>query len=91
MAELDESERDTLRAKLVKELVDLGMDEWDAHFAGGLYLGEHDGDIVVDPPTKEHYRTLGLDRDFLFDPIPEPYESMRCANRARRLTHAAAP
>ena len=90
MDEVNRDEYDAIRAKLVNELLELGMDEQDAQVAVGLYLGEHDGDIVVDPPTKENYRALGLDRDFLFESIPEPYESIRRANRARRLARATA-
>jgi hypothetical protein len=41
-------------------------------FAVGLHLGEHFGDVVADPPlTKEEYRRMGLNRDFLFDRAPE--------------------
>jgi hypothetical protein len=72
MAQVEPEDRDALRAKLVQELVDLGMDEWDAQFAVGLHLGETLGDVVADPPlTKEEYRRMGLNRDFLFDHAPE--------------------
>jgi hypothetical protein len=84
MAEIDAVERDALRAKLVKELVDLGMDEWDAYFAVRLHLRETMGDVIADPPlTKEQYRAMGLDRDFLFDAAPELSETVRRNHRAR--------
>jgi hypothetical protein len=65
-------ERERLRAKYVAELVELGYEEPDAQFAVRLYFGESRGDIVSDPPlTKQLYRAMGLDLDFLFEVPPE--------------------
>lgn len=72
MDQLDPAERERLRAEYVAELVALGYEEPDAHFAVRLYFGESRGDIVSDPPlTKEQYRAMGLDLDFLFEVPPE--------------------
>jgi hypothetical protein len=85
MAQVEPEGRDALRAKLLKELLDLGMDEWDAQLAVGLYLGETLGDVVADPPlTKEEYRRMGLNRDFLFDRTPDlamPVEDVKPKRR----------
>ena len=71
MDSLEPDERAALRAKLVRELVELGMEEEDAHFAISLHLGESQGDVTADPPlTLEEFRAMGLDREFLFRPRP---------------------
>ena len=84
MAQVDGTGRDELRAKLVQELVDQGMDEWDAQFAVRLHLGETMGDVVGDPPmTAEDYRAIGLNRDFLFD-LPPELAALEEASHPRR-------
>lgn len=85
MAQVEHGEREALRARLVKELMDLGMEEEDAHFAVSLHLGETMGDVVADPPlTQEEYRALGLDRDFLFRPRPDLAKPAAGAGSKRR-------
>lgn len=68
MDRVSDEQRERIRARLVRRLVEFGYDEPDAHFAVALYFRETRGNIVADPPlTKEQFRAMGLDRDFLFE------------------------